>query len=284
MPKLHFPLFLLLLLSLATPALGQGNPGDPLMQLLQKEYKPDEPLIRPNVAKEAAYRDGSKPQAGIIDFVENEAYVIHADAPGVAYKAQKSKPVSIEDTLVCEEGARLIVLLKDQSQLSLGPNSQAVLDKVIYDPDTGARDTLVKQTAGAARYVVSKALTPGQSNFQVETPLAVMGVRGSDFAVALVPESEVAGLRTSLLERLLAPREAQAAPPRATVVVTGPDTTLQFRGTSGPSVTMTSFHSSFSVGGRPPVPPMPLTPGLVPGLLNRVGPRVSVMSMPTVFE
>jgi len=287
MPKLRFPLFLhafLLLLIAATPALAQSSPGDALMQLLQKDYKPDEPLIPQGVRKESAYQDGTAAQAGIVDFVENEAYVIHSDAPAVAYKAEKSRPVSVGDTLVCEEGSRLILLLKDQSQLSLAPNTKAVLDKVVYDPDNGSRDTLVKMTTGAARYVVSKTIASGQANFQVETPLAVLGVRGSDFAVALVPESEVLRVRTSLLERLLGPAEALAQTPRATVVVTGPETTLQFRGTTGPAVTMTSFRSSASLGGRPPFTPLPVTPGIVPGLLNRVGPKVSVMSMPAVFE
>jgi len=287
MQKLHLcrliPSLLFLLVS-TTAAWAQNNPGDAIAQLLQKEYKPDEPLISLDVIKESSYQDGKGTQVGIVEFVENEAYVIHADTPGKAYRAQKSRPVSLDDTLVCEEGSRLVVLLKDQSQLSVAPYTKIALSKVVYDPDTGSRDTLIKMGVGAARYVVTKTISTSEQNFQIETPLATIGIRGSDFAVALVPENEVHGTQKSVLERLIGPRQAFAAAPRATLVTTGPNTTLSITGLTGPPVVLSSFQVSVAMGGRPPSQPLGVSPSLVPGLLNRVGPSISVMGMPAVFE
>lgn len=290
MPKLRLAHVLMALcVLLAVPAVSAAaepsQPGDALAKLLEKDYKPDVPLIPAGVRKEPAYREGSGPQVGLIEFVENEAYVIHSEEPNVAYRAVKSKAVSQNDTIVCEDKSRLVVLLKDQSQLSFAPYTKATLDKVSFDQASGERDSMVKMASGAARYVVSKTAAGDKARFQVETPLAVVGVRGSDFAVGIVPESAVPGnIRKSLLERIFGVREAFAQGRNGTLVLTGPNTTLNFQGTVGPPVVITSFQSSVVLPGRPPTPPLPVTPGLTPGLMNRVGPSVSVMSMPEAFE
>jgi hypothetical protein len=291
-PRLAHVLMVLCVL-LAVPAVcaaaEKEQPGDALARLLEKDYKPEEPLIPAGVRKEPAYREGAQAQVGIIEFVENEAYVIHSEEPNVAYRAVKSKAVSLGDTVVCEEKSRLMVLLKDQSQLSFAAHTKATLDKVNFDQATGERDSAVKMASGAARYVVSKTAAGDKAKFQVETPLAVVGVRGSDFAVGIVPEAAVPrNMRQSLLERIFGVREAFAQArgggPQSTVVLTGPNTTLSFQAMVGPPVVISSFQSSVAVTGRPPTPPLQVTPNLTPNIMNRVGPSVSIMSMPEAFE
>lgn len=291
MPKLRLAHVLMVLcVLLAVPAFcaaaEKEQPGDALAKLLEKDYKPDAPLIPAGMRKEPAYREGSGPQVGLIEFVENEAYVIHAEEPGVAYRALKSKAVSQGDTVVCEDKSKLIVLLKDQSQLSFASYTKATLDKVNFDQATGERDSTVKMVSGAARYVVSKTAAGEKAKFQVETPLAVVGVRGSDFAVAFVPEAALQQQkRSSFLERIFGVREAfaQRRGP-GVVVLAGPNTTLNVLGMVGPPVVVSSFTVTSIVTGAPPSPPLPVTPTLTPNIMNRVGPPVSVTSMPEAFE
>ena len=270
-------------------ALAQENPGDPLLKALEKDYPPEEPLLAPNTAIVAEYREMAKDSIGTIDFVENEAYVLHHDDPGTAFKAQKSKPIYPDDTLVAMPNSRLVVLLKDQSQFTMGAASKLTLEKNLYDPAAGTRETVVGMVAGKTRFVVAKLAKASDEDFKVKTPLAVIGVRGSDFVVAFVPASELPAQKKRSWLDIFSPVSVAYAQPRGggghhVTVLAGPNTTLNFTGPVGPPIVLHSFQISTAGPGVPPSPPLNVTPGSVPGVMNRVGPTPSVMSMPPVFE
>ena len=278
-----------LLCCLALPAVAQENPGDPLLKALEKDYPPEEPLLALDTKIVSEYLEVAKDSIGTIDFVENEAYVLHSGDASTAFKAQKSKPIYPDDTLVAMPNSRLTVLLKDQSQFTMGAASKLTLEKNLYDPAAGTRETVVGMVAGKARFVVTKLAKGKDEDFQVKTPLAVIGVRGSDFVVAFVPESELPTLKKRSWLDIFSPVSvayAQVRPTggQRTVTLAGPNTTLGVRGLVGPPVIISSFQVTTIAPGRPPSPPLNVTPGATPGVMNRVGPAPSVMSMPPVFE
>ncbi|GAB6036207.1 hypothetical protein JCM15519_07660 [Fundidesulfovibrio butyratiphilus] len=208
----RFPAFAALILLcclLASVCLLQAaeiNPGDVLLTVLGNDYPPQTPLLPEGTKVVTQYRELSDNPVGSVDFVQNEAYVLHADDKTQAYKAEKAKPVYAGDTLVAGANSRMVVLMNDKSQFSMASLSKVTLDKTVYDANEGKRDTVVGLAEGKARFVVQK-LGKGQDNdFQVQTPLAVIGVRGSDFVVAIVPEKEIpnvtrsAGKPTSFLD------------------------------------------------------------------------------------
>lgn len=283
MNALRLSLAALLVLCVATLAQAQSAaPGDPLLDVLTKDYPPPEALIPPTVTRQAEYKDGAGKKIGLVDFVENEAYVIHAETPAIAYKAVKSKPLFEDDTLIAEQNSRLVALLDDQSSFTLGAQSKIRLDKSAYDAAKGLRDTSLDLLAGKARFVVKKMEQAGGDNFKVVTPVATCGVRGSDFVVALTPEAVIPKRRTSLLDLLASP--AHAANGHGVIIVAGPNTTLNVQGMIGPPVILTSFTVTSTLPGQPPQPPLTVTPSLTPGVFNRFAPPVSVMSMPEVLE
>jgi outer membrane immunogenic protein len=66
----------------------------------------------------------------------------------------------------------------DQTTLTIGPTSSVILDRFVYNPDRTARDGTVQMTLGAARWVGGAT----QSDvYKVQTPHAVIGVRGTVF-------------------------------------------------------------------------------------------------------
>ncbi|WP_348945504.1 FecR domain-containing protein [Chitinibacter sp. FCG-7] len=73
--------------------------------------------------------------------------------------------------------------LQDGSQIYVSPNSQFTLQRLRDVPQVGARQTEVKLKQGRADFAVEKQ--PAGSRFEVTTPLAVTGVRGTRFGVAL---------------------------------------------------------------------------------------------------
>jgi FecR protein len=69
------------------------------------------------------------------------------------------------------------IVLRDDTNLSLGPGSTLKLDRTVFD-DPKAGDIAIKLTQGAFRFVT------GHSNkeaYQITTPIATIGVRGTIF-------------------------------------------------------------------------------------------------------
>ena len=70
-------------------------------------------------------------------------------------------------------------VLRDDTNLSLGPSSTLKLDRTVFD-DPKAGDIAIKLTSGAFRFVT------GHSNkeaYEIKTPVATMGVRGTTLDV-----------------------------------------------------------------------------------------------------
>jgi hypothetical protein len=75
----------------------------------------------------------------------------------------------------------LEVIFADNSKLSLGPNSNAVIDEFVYaGPGNSAGTQTLKYTKGVFRFV-SGAVPP--ENVKVKTPAVTIGIRGTEFRV-----------------------------------------------------------------------------------------------------
>lgn len=68
------------------------------------------------------------------------------------------------------------LLFTDQTTLSIGQRSQVTLDRYVYDPGGANNGLAVSMGSGAMRFV-SGAQDP--RNYQVRTPVATIGVRGT---------------------------------------------------------------------------------------------------------
>ncbi|MBS0385257.1 MAG: FecR domain-containing protein [Proteobacteria bacterium] len=68
------------------------------------------------------------------------------------------------------------LMFTDQTTLSLGPRSEVRLDRYVYDPSRSAGDVAVSFTTGALRFITG---SQDPHNYQVHTPVATIGVRGT---------------------------------------------------------------------------------------------------------
>jgi len=78
---------------------------------------------------------------------------------------------------------RAHLVFRDGSALTIGPNSDLVLDRFVFDPNTRAGDIAVNVSRGAFRFVggaISK-----QKDVIVQTPSATVGIRGGVMAVSI---------------------------------------------------------------------------------------------------
>ncbi|MGE0154916.1 MAG: hypothetical protein AB7R90_20025 [Reyranellaceae bacterium] len=84
---------------------------------------------------------------------------------------------------------RAHLLFADGSALTIGPNSDLVIDKFIYDPDKGTGELALSATRGVFRLVGGKITKQGEATMKVGT--ATLGLRGG---IAIVDATDIAAL------------------------------------------------------------------------------------------
>lgn len=131
--------------------------------------------------------------AGILSFLVTLG-VASADSIGQAESAKKEvtgilgslvRSIATGDSVSGNEtirtGAASAALLRfiDSSNLTIGESSTVRLDRFVFNPDQGASSAVVRLGKGAMRFVSNGGLEPKHLN--IETSVATLGIRGTDF-------------------------------------------------------------------------------------------------------
>ena len=99
--------------------------------------------------------------------------------------AKDGMHLAARDTLLTAADGSIGVILQDGTRLSLGPNSELAIEEYIFDPGRGNLNLLLKMARGVLTYVSGKIaeLSPGAA--RLETPVGIVGMRGTHFGVRL---------------------------------------------------------------------------------------------------
>lgn len=92
--------------------------------------------------------------------------------------------VYAEELVETGNGGSTALRFADDTHIRLGSNASLVLDRYVYDPDTGSGEAVVTLTKGLMRFITGDMHKDGYS---IRTPTATMTVRGTDFLVWRVP-------------------------------------------------------------------------------------------------
>ncbi|MCG6878039.1 MAG: FecR family protein [Deltaproteobacteria bacterium] len=251
---------------------------DNLMDNFGREYKPAEPLIPQGINVMPGFMEGEGKVIGNAQMVQGNVVVIHK-GQNEAYTIKNGHPLFMGDTLISGERSSLNAKMADKSLFALAPGSKLVLDQQDYDAGKEERASTVSLLFGRARFIVTKLK---KSKYQVRTPTAVLGVRGSDFALAVTPNET----KLSFLERILASfhlmRKAHAAGfgVLLTTLVTGPGTTAGFAGMIGATQVVGPASICAATSGTAAIGPIFVGAAAASGALELVGPLLASMSMP----
>ncbi len=85
------------------------------------------------------------------------------------------------DTIITGKDSRAKILMVDKNEINISPDSEIVLQKYVYDPSNGKKEVLLNVLSGKVRAKVEQKYNGTTAKFQVKTPSAVAGVRGTDF-------------------------------------------------------------------------------------------------------
>ena len=84
------------------------------------------------------------------------------------------------------------IVLRDDTNLSLGPGSTLKLDRTVFD-DPKAGDIAIKLTQGAFRFVTGNS---NKEAYVITTPIATMGVRGTTLDILVKKRRNIIVLRS----------------------------------------------------------------------------------------
>jgi hypothetical protein len=117
--------------------------------------------------------------AGHIKTVTGTAYVVreHGTTP-----AKPGDAIFASDTLRTADGA-VGVTLRDDTRLSLGPNSEVRVDRYVYSPGEGGLGMVLKFIRGVSVYVSGRMAKLAPDAIRLEAPTAIVGVRGTTVAI-----------------------------------------------------------------------------------------------------
>jgi hypothetical protein len=91
--------------------------------------------------------------------------------------------LQVNDVIETAADSSIGMILRDDSLLSMGPNSHLAINEFVFSPYEGKLGFLIKIMRGTVDYVsgIIVKLSPRSGKF--ETPVATIGARGTRFAV-----------------------------------------------------------------------------------------------------
>ena len=127
----------------------------------------------PVVAQAAAPAGHVKTSSGAAFIVRDNATI--AARPGTA--------VFETDTLRTGTDGTVGITLKDDTRVSLGPESEVRIERYMYAPGTGGFAMVLRFARGVAAYVSGRMAKLAPDSIRLETPSAIVGVRGTTVAI-----------------------------------------------------------------------------------------------------
>jgi len=122
--------------------------------------------------------------AGRIKVVSGAAFIVRDSK---LIPAQIGQDVYAADALRTGADGRIGVTLKDDTRFSLGPGSEVRLERFNFATADGALGLALRIVRGAAAYVSGRIAKLAPDSIRLETPAAIVGVRGTTLAILVGP-------------------------------------------------------------------------------------------------
>jgi hypothetical protein len=122
--------------------------------------------------------------AGHVKTVSGAAFIVRENVP---IPARPGDAIFASDGLRTNANGTIGVTLKDDTRISLGPGSEARLERYVFAPGEGGLGMVLSFVRGVAAYVSGRMAKLAPDSIRLETPTAIVGVRGTTVAVRVEP-------------------------------------------------------------------------------------------------
>jgi len=117
---------------------------------------------------------------GRVKTVKGDASVVHA---GSTSPVTVGAPVALGDTLKTGKDGSIGVTLRDNTMVSIGPDTEYAIDQFVFQPRQNKLSFVSRVTKGSLHYVSGTIAKLSPDAVKVATPTGTIGVRGTRFAV-----------------------------------------------------------------------------------------------------
>lgn len=226
-------------------------------------------------APAAPAADAGPPKAGELTEAKGQIRAKRGADPERALA--QGNPVYAQDDLATGPEDKGRVTFADGSSLDIGPDSRVLLADFVYDPaNIDASKQAIRMAKGMFRYVSGKVVQNDPARLRLESPLAVIGIRGTTLDHKIVTEVKtVKGVRTETvkdeLHALRATKQSQVVVDQHGLksVLTKPDQAVFLRPKLPGSVRALTDQEKAEFATIPPTPapfdPRPGRGGFVGG-------------------
>lgn len=122
----------------------------------------------------------ARPAAGYVKKVSGEAWVQTGEH---SVKAVPGTPLYAESRIRTGSNAQLGLTLRDDTLLSLGPDTLLQVGEFAYAPEQGKLQLALSMFKGTLHYISGVIARLRPEAVSVKTPSGIIGVRGTRFAV-----------------------------------------------------------------------------------------------------
>ena len=175
MKRIIYSAFLLFLLCTAAGAASDSELARQLMA--EHPLPPSQPLPAPAANKAAAGGEVAR-----VKTYTGTATIARTDR---VLSLQKDEKIYVGDTLKTGADGSLGITFRDNTILSLGPNSTVVISEFLFAPAQGKLSIVTRIIKGTAVYLAGVIAKLSPQSVRFETPVATVGFRGTRFLVKI---------------------------------------------------------------------------------------------------
>jgi hypothetical protein len=125
---------------------------------------------------------GAEGIAGSLKIVQGGAVVIRG---AQTMPAREGMHLMVNDILQTSADGRLGAIFQDGTRIGLGPKTELKIDSFVYEPADGKLGLLLRLAKGVIAYFSGRIAQLAPGSVTVETPVGVVGLRGTHMAVSL---------------------------------------------------------------------------------------------------
>ena len=122
-------------------------------------------------------------EIGVIGFVIGNAF--NQDGK----KLNVGDPIYYGNTIKTDESGKSQIMFLDQTVMTIGSNTELIIDEFVYDPENSDGKLLSTIKSGSIKILTGKISEKNPENLVVDTPAGTIGTRGTEFKAAIDPET-----------------------------------------------------------------------------------------------
>ena len=131
----------------------------------------------------AATVQAEAPRVGYVKTFQADAVLI---GEGITTPVAVGSPVRLGDRLRTSKTGSLGVTFQDDTIMSIGPDTELVVDEYLYDPGKDSLKIAASLLRGTLNYVSGVIAKLRPEAVSIKTPTGTIGVRGTHFAAKVV--------------------------------------------------------------------------------------------------